>query len=266
MLSTLGPVAETTFRKRKIISQIKSILPEISDLEVRYIHYIDTYSSLDGNQEKILNALLSYGKNPKAVSNRSVNFFVVPRVGTISPWSSKATDIANICGLPIKRIERGRVYSISFSGSLKDEEKNLIGSFFYDRMTESLLLSEPSRAQLFKENVPSPLGISSLSEKGKLALHEKNNSLSLALSDEEIDYLYKGFSVLKKDPTDVELMMFAQANSEHCRHKVFNAKWLIDSQKIDKSLFQMIKNTYENAPNNILSCLLYTSPSPRDRG
>ena len=139
-------------------------MPEISDLEVRYIHYIDTYSSLDGNQEKILNALLSYGKNPKAVSNRSVNFFVVPRVGTISPWSSKATDIANICGLPIKRIERGRVYSISFSGSLKDEEKNLIGSFFYDRMTESLLLSEPSRAQLFKENVPCPLGSITLSE------------------------------------------------------------------------------------------------------
>ena len=253
MLSTLGPVAETSFRKRKIISQIQSIFPAISGLEARYMHYIDTHLSLDGNQEKILNALLSYGKKSKVVSNGVVNFFVIPRIGTISPWSSKATDIANICGLPIKRIERGRVYSMSFSGSLKDEEKNLIGSFFYDRMTESLLLSEPSREQLFKENLPSPLGIISLSEKGKLALNEKNNSLSLALSDEEIDYLYKGFSDLEKDPTDVELMMFAQANSEHCRHKVFNAKWLIDSQKIEKSLFQMIKNTYENAPNDILS-------------
>ena len=253
MLKYLGPLAETSFRKKKLISLIQSIYPEIISFEARYIHYIDIQSTLDKNQEKILSALLSYGDLSEEEHNESFKFFVIPRIGTVSPWASKATDIAKICRLPINRVERGRLYSIISSCPLKANELAQLSPFFYDRMTESLLTSEPSEEQLFKNNTPKDLEVINLLEKGKLALVEKNKSLSLALSDEEINYLYKGFKDLDKDPTDVELMMFAQANSEHCRHKVFNADWIIDSKQSNKSLFQMIKNTYENSSRGVLS-------------
>ncbi|NLG76156.1 MAG: phosphoribosylformylglycinamidine synthase [Xanthomonadaceae bacterium] len=186
--------------------------------------------------------------------SKSSRIVVVPRPGTISPWSSKATDIAHVCGLDaIERIERGIAYELLAEGELTQDALREIAPVLYDRMTESALFAIEDAARLFAHDPPRPLRTVPLLARGRAALEEANETLGLALSPDEIDYLVASFQRLERDPTDVELMMFAQANSEHCRHKIFNADWIIDGEPQQKSLFAMIKNTYAKSPNGVLS-------------
>src|SRR4029079_7244557 len=178
---------------------------------------------------------------------------IVPRFGTISPWSSKATDIAHVCGLDaVRRIERGIVWTLCAATPLTRAELEILAAPLFDRMTETALFARADAARLFAHEQTRPMRTVSLAT-GRGALVKANTELGLALSDDEIDYLVKNFAALKRDPTDVELMMFAQANSEHCRHKIFNADWIIDGQKQPKSLFAMIRNTHAKNPRGVLS-------------
>jgi phosphoribosylformylglycinamidine synthase len=174
---------------------------------------------------------------------------VVPRTGTISPWSSKATDIAHVCGLTaIRRIERGIAYRLLDTRPLGPERLAAIAPVLFDRMTEMVLFETEHAERLFGHTAPKPLG-----QIDREQLESANRELGLALSADEISYLVSNFERLGRQPTDVELMMFAQANSEHCRHKIFNASWIIDGRKRDESLFAMIRYTHARNPNGVLS-------------
>ncbi len=252
MLRLAGPAAETIFRLNKLTEQLRLCTDVISGVSVRFIHFIHEEKPLDNSEKKVLEALLTYGKVVDPFESDH-EVLVVPRVGTISPWASKATDIARNCGLPIRRVERGRAYALQLKRPLIGEELYSIFPHIHDRMTETVLLEFPSESVLFAEQNPRPINHIDLLGEGKTALDDANQQLGLALSSDEIGYLAEQFSRFGRNPTDVELMMFAQANSEHCRHKVFNASWLIDGKKAKKSLFQMIKNTHACSPDGVLS-------------
>lgn len=179
---------------------------------------------------------------------------MVPRIGTQSPWSSKATDIALNCGVAgVSRIERGIDYRIAFSAVPDEDGIAAVVACLHDRMTETVLADASDAAKLFARHDPAPLGSVDIMRGGREALAMANRELGLALADDEIDYLVEAFNELGRNPSDVELMMFAQANSEHCRHKIFNADWLIDGEPQSHSLFKMIKNTFATSPDNVLS-------------
>ncbi|MBR6000769.1 MAG: phosphoribosylformylglycinamidine synthase, partial [Oxalobacter sp.] len=202
-----------------------------------------------------LQTLLTYGE-PYRQSEKGDEYIIVPRAGTISPWSSKATDILHSCSLgSVKRVERGISYRIvRAKGAAKVSEsvEAALVSCLYDRMTEMVLKNRKDAEVLFRELDAKPLESVDIEKGGRQALVEANSALGLALSDDEIDYLYDAFLKAGRSPTDVELMMFAQANSEHCRHKIFNADWTIDGKDQDRSLFSMIKNTHEKHPDNTI--------------
>ena len=252
MLQLPGPMAETSFRLQRLSRQLAAHCAAVRGVSVRYLHFAHTERELTAAEQVILDALLTYG-SATAWAAGGRELVVVPRLGTISPWASKATDIARNCGLPIQRVERGRLYSLDLSTAVSAEEIERLLPLLHDRMTESVLTEAVEERVLFAEHSPQPLNRIELLRKGSQALTATNAELGLALSDEEIQYLSAQFEALQRDPTDVELMMFAQANSEHCRHKVFNADWVIDGKPADRSLFQMIKNTYAHAPEGVLS-------------
>ncbi len=252
MLQLPGPMAETAFRLQRLSRQLAARCPAVRGVAVRYVHFAHTERALNDADRVILDALLTYGSEAEFASGGH-EFIVVPRIGTISPWASKATDIARICGLPIRRLERGRLYSLDLTASVSAEELELLWPIVHDRMTESVLSDPVTEALLFAEHAPRPLRHIKLLKEGSKALAEANIDLGLALSGDEIQYLAKQFQTLQRDPTDVELMMFAQTNSEHCRHKIFNADWVIDGKPADRSLLQMIKNTYAHTPEGVLS-------------
>jgi len=222
------------------------------DLGLRFEHYVHVSRDLAPREREILNALLAYGA-PATKVKGDQRLYIVPRLGTISPWASKATDIARICGLFLHRIERGRVLEIKASQRLGRDDLLALAALVHDRMTESVLLEPPSEEILFASPQPRPAKWITLGDDAVGALRKANRDLGLALSTDEIDYLAAQFRALRRDPSDVELMMFAQANSEHCRHKVFNANWIIDGKPAPKSLFQMIRNTHARAPQGVLS-------------
>ena len=203
----------------------------------------------------MLEALLDYGGGPVelAPAERQRLLYVVPRLGTISPWASKATDIAHHCGLPVRRVERGRLVVLTLRASVDRRELARLAPLLHDRMTESLLEDAPAEALLFAAHAPRPAIAVAVIAEGRNALERANTELGLALSADEVDYLIAQFTALGRDPTDVELMMFAQANSEHCRHKIFNADWTIDGERAPRSLFAMIRNTYAHASDGVLS-------------
>jgi len=179
---------------------------------------------------------------------------VVPRPGTISPWSSKATDIAHNCRLEaVRRVERGTAHYLEAESGLDEEALAQAALVLHDRMTQVALLDLDGAARLFERAAPRPATRVDVLAGGRAALVEANAALGLALSGDEIDYLTESFMALGRNPTDVELMMFAQANSEHCRHKIFNADWVIDGEPQGRSLFAMIRNTTERAPAGVLS-------------
>ncbi|MCX8049446.1 MAG: phosphoribosylformylglycinamidine synthase [Methylohalobius sp.] len=245
-----GPCAFSPFRLEKLLIRVQAAVPQIRAISARFVHFLELKRELTAEERRILNRLLNYG--PKPVLNFSgEHFWAVPRPGTISPWSSKATEILHIAGLEaVERIERGIEYCLSGPISLKPQRASLAP--LYDRMIE-VLLSENEEVDLFAHAPPAPLVTIPLQERGRAALEQANRELGLALSLEEIDYLERAFKELGRDPTDAELMMFAQANSEHCRHKILNASWTLDGQRQALSLFQMIRTTSERHSHGILS-------------
>lgn len=247
-----GASALSDFRINRLLTQLQAIQPSLTMLAARFVHFVDVNQNLLDEELKLLNELLAYGNKPSSQSV-GITFLVVPRAGTISPWSSKATEIAQRCGLAsVNRIERGVEYTVSTSQTLSDVDKTAIAGLLHDRMTQSVY--ETALApDFFDSHQPKPLQRIDLLTKGRAALDKANRELGMALSDDEIDYLFASFSNLGRNPTDVELMMFAQANSEHCRHKIFNADWTIDEVKQGQSLFGMIRNTYNQNPKGILS-------------
>ena len=253
MLILSGTKALSEYRLKQLITQLKTIHPSVNHLSARFVHFIDVNAQLSDQEQDKLSNLLSYGNDVSDEQIQGQTFLVIPRPGTISPWSSKASEIAERCGLlAIKRIERGVEYIVSSDTPLNSECKDKIKSLIHDRMVQTVFESIDG-LDLFVSHDPQPLQTVSVVEQGRNALVEANTKLGLALSDDEIDYLVDSFQTLGRNPTDVELMMFAQANSEHCRHKIFNASWTIDGEEQAKSLFAMIRNTADENPQGILS-------------
>lgn len=243
-----GIAALSEFRKAKLLERLRAA--GVNDIDAEYVHIVDTNGTLSGPDEKKLIELLTYG-TPFKGSSEGQLFLVVPRPGTISPWSSKATDIIHNSGPDqVRRVERGIAYYVRGGDTHQVHD---VATLLHDRMTETVLDSLEAAAVLFETTEPGQLGSVDILKGGKQALTKANTDLGLAMADDEIDYLYNAYKGLNRNPTDVELMMFAQVNSEHCRHKVFNADWLIDGQKQPKSLFKMIKNTYEKGGQDVLS-------------
>ncbi|WP_394779297.1 phosphoribosylformylglycinamidine synthase, partial [Undibacterium sp.] len=259
MLILPGSNALSAFRTQGLLSKLQAVDANINGVTGRYLHFVDSASALSADDQGRLNALLTYG-DAFAGSEDGEAFVVIPRFGTISPWASKATDIAHNCGMShIKRIERGVSYAVHLktgllggAKKLSEEARQAVMSILHDRMTEMVLQDRDAVSGLFKELEAKPLESIDVLGGGKGALVAANSDLGLALSDDEIDYLADAFIQAKRNPTDVELMMFAQANSEHCRHKIFNADWTIDGEKQDKSLFAMIKNTHLLQPKGTI--------------
>jgi phosphoribosylformylglycinamidine synthase len=259
MLILPGCSALSAFRSHRLLSQLKELDAAVVNVTARYVHFIDAAAPMAPDDVQRLDALLTYG-DPFTSAAEGEQFVVIPRLGTISPWASKATDIAHNCGMDhIHRIERGVVYYVQLKSGLLGGVKALdpdralaVAALLHDRMTETVLRDPQQAAGLFRELQAPPLAAIDIIKGGKQALASANVELGLAMSDDEIDYLYNAFTQVQRNPTDVELMMFAQANSEHCRHKIFNADWTIDGQPQDKSLFGMIKNTHQLAPQGTI--------------
>jgi len=248
-----GPVALSDFRITKLLADLTTVEPRIDSISARFVHFVDRQGALRDNELGILRQLLAYGSGPAAVSGAGLRLLVVPRPGTISPWSSKATEIAQRCGLAaVNRIERGIEYTLQTGAPLAEAIQRQLAALLHDRMTQSVVFGD-SAPDLFSQHAPQPLQRVAIIEHGKPALLQANQTLGLALSDDEIDYLVSAFEGLGRNPTDVELMMFAQANSEHCRHKIFNANWTIDGVQEGRTLFGMIRHTTQQHPSGVLS-------------
>ncbi|MYM39597.1 phosphoribosylformylglycinamidine synthase [Duganella qianjiadongensis] len=262
MLILPGSNALSAFRSQRLLTQLQAVLPAIAAVQARFVHFIDATAPLSDDDSRRLGALLTYGEPAHADNTEGAveEFFVIPRLGTISPWASKATDIVHNCGMAhVKRVERGIAYRINLKAGilgssigatkhLSAEQAQAVAALLHDRMTESVLRHPDEAAGLFRTLEARPLETVDVIGAGKAALEKANTDLGLAMSDDEIDYLDAAFSKAGRNPTDVELMMFAQANSEHCRHKIFNADWTIDGVAQPKSLFGMIKNTHQLQP------------------
>ncbi|MEJ6558714.1 MAG: phosphoribosylformylglycinamidine synthase [Candidatus Thioglobus sp.] len=243
-ISALG-----AFKTQSLQLKITQAQAGLKLLGAEFIHFSDLNDNLDENKTKQLTQLLSYSE-PLNINNAISSIVVIPRLGTISPWSSKATDIMHLCDMTqIKRIERAVVYH--FDAKIKNQSAVL--ACVMDKMTESELSSMDEAHTIFDNFEPRPFSNVDILNQGKTALEKTNIELGLALSDGEIDYLVQSFIKLERNPTDIELMMFAQANSEHCRHKIFNADWKVDGVEQAKSLFSMIRNTYHKHPEGLLS-------------
>ena len=264
MLILPGAPALSDFRRIRILKQLQFNLPSITGLDAQWVHFVKVDGELSEVDANVLNSVLqsgtSQGDDPSQGDYRSKQqgelILVVPRFGTISPWSSKATDIVHSCGLGvIQRVERGIAYHVAIENDapLDEEQRRLISALLHDRMVETVLSDDQEALRLFTQEQARPLTVIPVLSGGRRALEEANQTLGLALAEDEIDYLTSSYEALKRDPTDVELMMFAQANSEHCRHKIFNAHWTIDGEAQDYSLFNMIKNTYEKNSLGVLS-------------
>ena len=251
VLTLRGRNALSEFRLKKLSQALKRTAPAVTAITAEYWHFVALKVPLQPPQRKVLERILAYGPAPAEVSETGRLFLVVPRLGTISPWASKATDIAHSCGLEsVERIERGVAYYISTrkGGPLYPAQLAALLPLIHDRMTETVMESFEAAAQLFQHFAPQPLTTIDLLSGGHEALERANREMGLALSDDEIDYLLENFRRMARNPTDVELMMFAQANSEHCRHKIFNADWIVDGKKKTKSLFGMIRHTHAMHP------------------
>jgi phosphoribosylformylglycinamidine synthase len=254
MIIISGASALSAFRRRKLLVSLKQAVPSITDVVAEFQHFADLSAPLSDDDLETLKAIMQYGPAEQPVTSTGQLLVVVPRPGTISPWSSKATDIAHNCGLDhVVRIERGTAYYIEASESLSEQQLQQVGDLLHDRMVETVLTGLQQAESLFVQHQPAPLTEVDIMTGGVAALKEANISLGLALADDEIDYLVSSFQGLERNPTDAELMMFAQANSEHCRHKIFNASWTLDGEDQPNSLFGMIRNTYKLGGENVLS-------------
>jgi len=256
MTTLAGGNALSSFRAQQLQPALEAIHPKISGIAARFVHLVATDAAPTPAEQERLAALLTYG-DPYAGPEDGAVLIVTPRLGTLSPWASKATDIARNCGIAIRRVERITEYRISLKSGLLGKTPELtaeqlgqVAALLHDRMTESVVADRSAAAALFTELQPAPMEHVDVLAGGRAALEAANSRFGLALADDEIDYLVTAFTGLKRNPTDVELMMFAQANSEHCRHKIFNAQFTIDGVAQDKSLFGMIRNTHQLAPQH----------------
>ena len=247
-LKLRGAAALSHSRLERLSRSVADVLPKLKGLRAEHWYFIELSAALDAEARARLVDLL--GATPATPDlPQGTLLMVVPRLGTISPWSSKATDIARQCGFEqIVRIERGVAYTLDVRGGLDDRQFAAVLPKLHDRMTESVLPTVEAAEALFHHYEPKPLTTVDVLAGGREALVAANGELGLALSDDEIDYLVDNFTRMGRNPTDVELMMFAQANSEHCRHKIFNADWVIDARTLDKTLFGMIRETHKAHP------------------
>ena len=263
MLLLTGGFALSDFRKHKLVEQLKASISGCLGLEARYLHIVNLLpdAALDRDQKRVLDQLLDYGYGVGAPtvqqSAEVISRVTVPRIGTISPWATKATDITHHCGLEcIERVERGVQWEFLFDAALTSEQleefNGLLSGLIYDPMTESCLNAAAEAIELFHQTEPAPLVSIDILGGGRDALEKADGEFGFALSEPEKVYLLEQFTALGRNPTDVELMMFAQVNSEHCRHKIFNADWRIDGKTRDRSLFGMIRSTHEKHPNGTL--------------
>lgn len=257
MLCLRGSAALSQFRIDKIQSQL-SHHSNIKHLYAEFRHFIWVENkgaevALSAAQQETLKQILTYGPTLQVEDPQGELLVVIPRIGTISPWASRATDIVQHCGLEsVQRVERGIAYFVQTKNGEKltvDERKALL-PLIHDRMTETVIANLDDAAKLYHTDTPKPLSTVDILQGGKAALVQANSEMGLALSPDEVDYLFENFSKIQRNPTDVELMMFAQANSEHCRHKIFNADWVIDGVQQAFSLFGMIRNTHKRNPGN----------------
>ena len=248
MFIVAGAPAHSSFKQTQLLTRLAS-MSSVQSIESQWVYLFD--QALSEQQQQSALQLLNDGASfeVRQAASDEVQILVTPRVGTISPWSSKATDIFANCNTPIHRLERGVLFTLKGISTISDEVKQVL----HDRMTESVFNQIDDAATLFSETEPKPLNSIDILGKGKEELVKANSEFGFALSDEEIDYLTAAFTKIGRNPHDIELMMFAQANSEHCRHKIFGSEWTIDGEKQPLSLFQMIKNTYKESPTDVLS-------------
>jgi len=256
MLHLRGCPALSNFRKQKLLIQLREQVPAVCGIEADYLHIAELDGELTDIGQGILMQLLSYGpdRSPGAVPAGSL--VVIPRPGTISPWSSKATDIVHNCGLEkVLRVERGIVYTLELETGtgLSAAQYTALLPLLHDRMTETVVFDVNDTDVLFRHATPAPSQSIDILSGGRAALVAANRDLGLAMSADEIDYLVENFTALGRNPVDIELMMFAQANSEHCRHKIFNADWVINGEPQDETLFNMIRASHRASPEGILS-------------
>ncbi len=252
-----GGNALSDFRIQQLVPRLQAICPNVMGLSGRYLHLVASVTSLEDTAQQTLKQLLTYGDPAPSEANAAASWTlcVSPRLGTVSPWASKATDIAHNCGLSLRRIERLVSYRLKFAADvhvtqLSADVKLALADLLHDRMTESILSQASDALALFNELEAQPLLHVDVLQGGRKALANANQEFGLALAEDEIDYLLSSFQQLGRNPSDVELMMFAQANSEHCRHKIFNAQFTIDGQAQTHSLFGMIRHTHQQNPQH----------------
>ena len=252
-----GGNALSDFRIQQLVPRLQAICPDVVGLSGQYLHLVASVTSLEDAAQQTLKQLLTYGDPAPSEANAAASWtlYVSPRLGTVSPWASKATDIAHNCGLSLRRIERLVSYRLKFAADLhvtqlSTDVKLALADLLHDRMTESILSQASDALALFNELEAQPLLHVDVLQGGRKALAKANQEFGLALAEDEIDYLLSSFQQLGRNPSDVELMMFAQANSEHCRHKIFNAQFTIDGQAQEHSLFGMIRHTHQQNPQH----------------
>ncbi|MBD9665853.1 phosphoribosylformylglycinamidine synthase [Variovorax paradoxus] len=252
-----GGSALSDFRARQLLPKLQAIDARIEGIGARFVHLVVTDAALDAAGRERFAALLTYGEPFEAPAKAGASVVVTPRLGTVSPWASKATDIAHNCGLALRRVERVTQYHLKLKAPLIGKAPVLEGDLLaavagplHDRMTESVLATVEQAASLFSELPAQPMALVDVQGGGRAALVAANTGFGLALAEDEIDYLVEAFTRLGRNPSDVELMMFAQANSEHCRHKIFNASFAIDGQAQPQSLFSMIRHTEKQNPQH----------------
>ncbi len=260
-ISTIeGGSALSPFRINQLLPRLQAVSDKITHVSARFVHLAASEGQPDSALQARLQSLLTYGE-PAVQLDKTANILqiiVAPRIGTVSPWASKASDIAHNCGLGVKRIERITEYSLTLKNpllgkaSLSTDQLQAVAALLHDRMTESVLFDRKDSLNLFVTVNAAPMAHVDVLAGGRAALEAANTEFGLALTDDEMDYLVNAFTGLKRNPSDVELMMFAQANSEHCRHKIFNANFIIDGVAMDKSLFGMIRNTHQLNPQHMV--------------
>ncbi|MEW6993003.1 phosphoribosylformylglycinamidine synthase [Colwelliaceae bacterium MEBiC 14330] len=251
-----GAPALSDFRVKKLLAQCQQLQLPVDDIYAEFAHFAQLNQELSASEENVLQQLLTYGPTIEEHQPTGLFLLVTPRPGTISPWSSKSTDIAHNCGLDkIVRLERGIAYYVSIESGekLTENQEIQLNALLHDRMMESVFNEFSQAENLFASSEPGELSVIDIENGGKAALVNANVELGLALAEDEVNYLFENFTKLGRNPHDIELYMFAQANSEHCRHKIFNADWTIDGIKQDKSLFKMIRNTHEVNTDFVLS-------------
>ncbi|MBK1880425.1 phosphoribosylformylglycinamidine synthase [Pelagicoccus mobilis] len=255
MIILRGAPSHSEFRLQKLQASLTAAGLPVKSVYAEYLHAAEIEGDLSESELDVLKKLLTYGPTLEEHEPVGLQRIVAPRPGTLSPWSSKATDIAHICGLAkLERVERAVSFWVELeNGGLDEAQLKALDAQLHDRMTQAVFAAQDELAILFRHEEPKPFTTVPVISGGREALVEANKSLGLALAEDEIDYLVENFQKLGRDPADIELMMFAQANSEHCRHKIFNASWDIDGEAQEKSLFKMIKNTFEMRSAGILS-------------